>query len=185
MEEKILNQILSLAVQSDRPLLIAIDGRCASGKTTLAQKIAPKLQANVIHADHFFLQPHQRTEKRLATPGQNIDWERLLDEVILPIRQGKTAIYRPFDCKKQDFGEEIVLPPCKINIVEGSYSCHPKLWEQYDLHFFLSVDPKTQLERIRKRNGEAALPVFKEKWIVLEERYFAAFDIPSRCICLN
>ena len=65
-------------------------------------------------------------------------------------------------------------------MVEGSYSCHPELWDHYDLHIFVSVDLQEQIKRILRRNGSYAA-VFREKWIPLEERYFAAFDLENRC----
>lgn len=43
------------------PLVIAIDGRCGAGKTTLAQNLSQELSCSVIHLDHFFLRPQQRT----------------------------------------------------------------------------------------------------------------------------
>jgi len=65
----ILNSIRTKLNQTaNRPFLIAIDGCCGSGKTTLANKLAKELNASVFHMDDFFLQPHQRTEKRLSEP---------------------------------------------------------------------------------------------------------------------
>ena len=37
--------------------IIAIDGRCAAGKTTLAARLAKELGGDVIHMDDFFLPP--------------------------------------------------------------------------------------------------------------------------------
>ena len=54
----------------DRPVIVAIDGRCASGKTTLCSFIEQKTGYTVLYLDHFFLQLHQRTPQRLAQPGQ-------------------------------------------------------------------------------------------------------------------
>ena len=84
---------------SKEPLLIAIDGRCAAGKTTLASIVKEKINCNVIHMDHFFLQPAQRTEERLQEPGGNVDYERVRKEVLIPLSQGKAFSYKPFDCK--------------------------------------------------------------------------------------
>ena len=51
--------------EADRPYLIAIDGRCASGKTTLAAFLQERIQeCAVVHMDHFFLQDAQRTKER-------------------------------------------------------------------------------------------------------------------------
>lgn len=161
--------------------LIAIDGRCGAGKTTLAEEIQKKIDCNVFHMDHFFLRPEQRTKERLMQPGGNIDHERFLEEVLLPLKEGKTVCYRPYDCHLQDFREEIRMGPKAINLIEGSYSCHSALWAQYDLRFFLSISPEIQLQRIRRRNGEKGAKMFEERWIPLEERYFAQYELEKRC----
>ena len=163
-----------------KPCIIAIDGRCASGKTTLAEHLRHELLCDVIHADDFFLPPHRRTQERLETPGGNIDYERILSEVLLPLRENRNACYSPYDCKSNSFGEAITVPYGGIIILEGSYSCHPALWEYYDFHIFLSVSKDTQAERIRKRNTSSA-DVFFKRWIPLEEKYFEAYKIKEHC----
>lgn len=50
-------------------VFVAIDGRCAAGKTTLAQALNKRYGYPVVHMDDFFLSPSQRTEERLARPG--------------------------------------------------------------------------------------------------------------------
>lgn len=168
------------------PLLLAIDGRCASGKTTLALSIKELINCSVIHMDHFFLRPEQRTEERLFRPGGNIDWERLLSEVLMPLSNNKAFAYRPYDCHKQEFGEAVKIEPKPVVLLEGSYSCHPKLFDKYDYHVFMSVEPAEQLRRIQARNGQSAAAVFRNKWIPLEEKYFSAFNIAEKCeLCLQ
>ena len=83
LEEKLRQQ-----VRQDKPLLVAIDGRCASGKSTLAKDLQKQLDCNVIHMDDFYLQPHQRTTKRLREPGGNVDYERFETEVLQPMLTG-------------------------------------------------------------------------------------------------
>ena len=58
------------------PFLLAIDGRCAAGKTTLAAQLARLSGCTVVPMDHFFLRPEQRTEERFLEPGGNVDRER-------------------------------------------------------------------------------------------------------------
>ena len=41
------------------PFIVAIDGRCASGKTTVSKALSEALKATVVHMDDFFLRPHQ------------------------------------------------------------------------------------------------------------------------------
>lgn len=162
-------------------LLIALDGRCASGKTTLAAALQEKTGCNVIHMDDFFLRPEQRTQRRMEEPGGNVDYERFLEEVMLPLSRGEAFSYRPYDCKKKALVDVISVTPKTITVVEGAYSCHPVLWDYYDLHVFLSVEREEQLRRIRRRNGEEAVERFRDLWIPLEEHYFTAYRIEERC----
>ena len=185
---EIIEKIQQLSSQKEGPVLIALDGKCGAGKTTLAEKISRQIDMNVIHADHFFLQPYQRTPERRKIPGGNIDHERLFQEVLEPVSAGKTVSYRPFECKKQDFGEVIFLPQKHVNLVEGSYSCHPELWKKYDLHIFLDVDYSEQMRRIERRNGKEVSKTFQNRWIPLEEKYFSIYKIQEHCelsFCTN
>lgn len=182
--EKALSLIIGLIEAREKPLIMAIDGRCAAGKTTLAERLQERTGCNVIHADSFFPRPEQRTAERLDTPGGNLDYERLASEVMLPLSRGEAFSYRPFDCRTMGFSDEIRVEPNALTIVEGSYSCHPVLWEFYGLRIFLTVDPDEQLKRIERRNGMGALTAFQERWIPLEEKYFAALQIAERCDCV-
>ncbi len=182
--EQALNFLISstaeLLRRRDR-IILAVDGRCAAGKTTLAALFQQKTGCNIFHMDSFFLRPEQRTPQRLAQPGGNVDRERFLRQVLLPLKEGQPFSYHPYDCSRQALGEEISVRPAAITLVEGSYSCHPELWDFYDLRIFLTVEKTAQLARILKRNGPEQAAVFRERWIPMEEAYFSAFDIPQRC----
>lgn len=99
------------------PLVIAIDGRCGAGKTTLAQHLSQELSCSIIHLDHFFLRPQQRTPERLKQAGGNFDRERFLSEVIPFLRQNQQFSYRPFDCKTQTLSEPVMVKPGNLVIV--------------------------------------------------------------------
>ncbi len=178
----LLEEVSSLCVSSaGRPVLVALDGRCASGKTTLAQRLQAEYGFAVVHMDHFFLRPEQRTGARYDQPGGNVDYERVLEQALLPLSRGEEAVYRPFDCAAQALGPPLRISPAPAVLVEGSYACHPALWDCYALHAFLTVPPQLQWERILSRNGPEYSQVFRSKWIPLEERYFSAFHIQDRC----
>lgn len=168
------------------PVLAAIDGRCASGKTTLAHQLQQKLGCPVIHMDHFFLRPEQRTPQRYQEPGGNVDRERFLEEVLLPLSRGEEVQYRPFLCSSQTLGEPIEISTNGLVIVEGSYSCHPELFSFYDLTIFLTLSPEEQMRRILIRESAAKAEIFRNKWIPLEERYFSAYRTGESChLCLD
>ena len=158
---------------------VAIDGRCASGKTALAEKLKRIFHCEIIHMDDFFLPFEKRTSERLAEPGGNIDYERFEDEVLNNLSSEKSFSYGIFNCETGKIEKLREIKPSKIIIIEGSYSHHPRFSDNYDVKIFLSTDSGAQLERIKERNGEAWLKMFKEKWIPMEEKYFSAFNIES------
>jgi uridine kinase len=176
----LLRRIDHLRAERSR-VLVAIEGGSASGKTTLAAMLTKIYDCNVFHMDDFFLQPHQRTAERLAEPGGNVDRERFLEEVLLPLTRGEMVQYRRYDCQTQAIGPAVEVPAKALNIVEGAYSMHPALADCYDLSVFLRISPELQRTRIKKRNDPAAQERFFNTWIPLEERYFAATDVPGRC----
>lgn len=163
------------------PLLVAIDGRCAAGKTTLASILADHFSCDAVHMDDFFLQPNQRTLERLAEPGGNVDYERVEAEVLQPVKLGQGIVYRRFDCSRMALGEEIAVRPGKLLIVEGAYSCHPRLRDYFDLRIFVSIDAKTQMERIISRNGIERAQIFRDRWIPMEENYIRACRVSECC----
>lgn len=180
MADRILREAERRAAEA-RPVLIALDGRCASGKTTLAARLQAACGCGVVHLDDFFLRPEQRTQERYAAPGGNVDHERFLSEVLLPLRRGEAAWYRPYDCADRRLTDPIRVEPSPVLVAEGSYSCHPALWPHYDLRVFLTVPPEEQLRRVAARSGPQAAEVFRTRWIPLEERYFAAYQIADKC----
>ena len=166
----------------DSPFIIAIDGRAASGKSTLAQQLSELLDADVIHMDDFFLPLSLRTKERLAEPGGNVHYERFAEEVLPYLKSPAAFSYRIFDCSKMDYDGKRMIGNKPIRIVEGSYSHHPKFGKYADLFVFSNVDAEEQIRRICSRNGEEKAQMFAEKWIPMEERYFAECDVKKSAV---
>ena len=161
-------------------VLIAIDGPCTSGKTTLAQKLKEHYHCNVIHMDEFFLQPHQRTQERLSAPGGNVDYERFYEDVLRPLQAGNPFSYRPYSCKIQALVDPVEVPINRLTVVEGTYSTHPYFRSPYDLTVFLTVDPQVQLQRVDMREAWKH-EMFRKVWIPMEQTYFDTFEIEKSC----
>lgn len=168
-------------------VIVAIDGNSGAGKSSLAALLACVYDGiTTVHMDDFFLQMHQRTPERFETPGGNVDHERFLAEVLLPMRRGEVFCYRPFDCGRMAIGAGREIVPGKLCVVEGSYSLHPELEAAYDLKVLLRVSPAEQVERILGRNGPKMLGRFVNEWIPMENRYFDATCIEKRCdLCIR
>ncbi|MCF0259643.1 MAG: AAA family ATPase [Erysipelotrichaceae bacterium] len=161
--------------KSRKILTIAIDGPCGSGKTTLAERLAKEMNAQTVHLDDFYLQPFQRTPQRYAEPGGNLDRERLLKEVLIPLSQNCSSEYQIFDCRTMSLKERIRLDSSQTVIAEGSYSLHPELIDCYDLKIFLKVPKEEQIRRLSLRETPEMMEAFIQKWIPLETAYLDAF----------
>ena len=162
-------------------LTLAIEGGSASGKSTLASLLSNIYDATVFHMDDFFLTPNMRTAERLNEVGGNVDRERFLDEVLVPLSKNQQILYRAFDCSRGDFKEGIVTSPKNLVVIEGAYSMHPDLAKYYDFSVFLDIGQEKQRERILKRNSPNFASRFFNEWIPYENRYFEKTDIKNRC----
>ena len=159
---------------------VAIDGNAGAGKSTLARLLGKIYDCNIFHMDDYFLRPEQRTRERLSEIGGNVDYTRFNQEIVEGIQNRYKFEYRPYNCQTMALEEPILVKPKKLNIIEGVYSMHPTLIDNYDLKIFLKVDTREQSERILKRNGPKMQRRFLEEWIPLENEYFEKFDIEAR-----
>lgn len=157
-------------------VIIAIDGMCAAGKTTLANKLKETFSgAFVIRMDDFYLPFSQRSETVMAEPGGHMDYERFAEEVALPLWKAHPASYGIFDCHSQSIVETVEIPAdATLIVIEGTYATHPAIPDIYDYRLFVETDAETQKNRIICRNGEGAGDYF-EKWIPRETAYFSAY----------
>lgn len=182
---KIKQVIEAIEANTQEYIVIAIDGRCASGKTTLANKLAQHFHANVFHMDDYFLRKEQRTKERLSEIGGNVDRERFIEEVASKLHSDTDIVFAPFDCKTMALKEKRTVKQTHVTIIEGSYAMYPLLRKYYDYMIYLTIDPQTQQNRIYERNPEK-YDDFVNRWIPLEERYFTAYCFEKICnICIK
>ncbi len=165
---------------SQRPFIMAIDGRCASGKTTLANELKNIYHFNVVHMDDFYLPFNKRTKATEVLPGGHIDYTRLLDEILIPFNKGENATYIPYDCHNDMYLDPIFLDCNNGIIIEGSYSLYSSLRSFYSIKAFLDISKELQHIRLAARNKNT-LQNFITTWIPKEEYYFEKCDVKNAC----
>ena len=165
---------------SPKELASAIADRLAQQSAVLvalAAQLAERFpQSAIIHTDDFYLPPSQRVTGWEKIPCANMDIQRLRDEVVAPARAGQAFSYQAYSCREGSYLPPRPLGPAPLVIVEGSYSHHPSLAPYYDIRIFVTCSPDEQALRLREREGER-YSNFVERWIPLEEGYFAKFQI--------
>ncbi|NRT94069.1 hypothetical protein [Clostridium beijerinckii] len=73
-------------LKDNEKLVIAIDGRCGGGKSSLGAILAEEFDCSLFHMDDFFLPPRMKTKERLAQPGGNVHYERFEEEILKPLK---------------------------------------------------------------------------------------------------
>lgn len=178
-EKYIFNEIDKLIKMKDK-VLIAIDGKCASGKSSFSDLLNEKYDCNIFHMDDFFLPAKFKTNERLDEAGGNVDYIRFKEDIIEKLEENKSFKYQIFNCKVQKLTEYRNITPKKLNIVEGVYSMNPELIDYYDVKIFFDIDDNTQKERILNRNGKDMYKKFRDIWIPLENKYFKELEIRKK-----
>ena len=168
-----------LSASPTRPILVSLDGRCGSGKTTLASQLAETFPGSItVHTDDYYLPPADRVPGWEKIPCANMDLRRLRAEVLEPARAGRGFAYKAYSCREGTYLPPVTYAPARLVLVEGSYSHHPSLADFYDLRIFVTCSQAEQSRRLQAREG-ARYAAFVERWIPLEEGYFAKYAIPQ------
>lgn len=166
-----------LLANAAAPVVLALDGRCGSGKTTMAAALAEQFPDSIVlHTDDFYLPPADRVPGWEQTPCANMDFARLRDEVLAPARAGKPALYRAYSCREGAYLPVQQLAAQPLVILEGSYSHHPLLTGCETPRVFLTYAKEEQTRRLQAREGERYAN-FAARWVPLEEGYFAQYHI--------
>ncbi|MGW5402325.1 hypothetical protein [Streptomyces sp. NPDC003952] len=168
---EIADAFLRLPLSRGATRILAVDGAGGSGKTTLAAVVAGLLDgAATVHGDDFYRpMPEQEREHFDAEQGYHryFDWERLRDQVLVPLRADRAARYQLYDWSTGRLGAWCEVAAGGVVVVEGVYSARPELAPYYDLSVYVDTPRDVCLRRVRAR-GENP-----EEWIL---RWRAAED---------
>lgn len=145
-----------------KPLIIAISGGSASGKSTVVSEIVEKLQSVdisvICHDDYYKDQSHLTMEQRLQT---NYDHPNSLDNDLLvshlkDLSNGKSIRKPLYDFVCHNRKEETVeVFPTKVIILEGILVLEErKIRECADVKIFVQCDEDVRFIRRLKRDIE-------------------------------
>lgn len=178
---------IAQTAKSERPFVVAIDGRSGVGKSTLAEVLAASLGGAVIEGDDFYAGGTEfRGDAPEARASACIDHTRQR-LVLTVLRAGGEASWRAFDWEAFDgrlCDEPTRLEPKTIVILEGVYAARPELADLVDLRVLVELAEEARLERLLRREG--AIGAWERQWHQAEDFYFehvmpaSVFDIVLR-----
>jgi hypothetical protein len=146
--------------------VLAVDGRSAGGKTTVAARLAAAIEdACVVHTDD------------VAWHHGVLNWDGLLrDGILTPYRAGEAVSYRPPEYDKRGRDGSVDVPPdCTLLIVEGVGAGRSELADANDAVIWVETPLALTEERDRARMaaGEVTPEVY-ELWMAEENPFQAA-----------
>jgi uridine kinase len=181
---RLLAAIRRLQEEQGSPIVVALDGRSASGKSTLAALVEKSVRAALIPSDDFFAAaiPDGEwdglpIEERYR---QVIDIDRLRTEALEPLIAGKPARWHPFDFEaglRPDgtYGisaDCVERQPADIIIVDGAYSARPELADLVDLAVLVEAPEGERHLRLEAREESGFLARWHRRWDPVEDYYF-------------
>lgn len=178
------------AVKTKHPVRVAIDGRPAAGKTTLADELALVLRSKgreVIRAsvDSFLWPRAQRYRRGMYSPEgcyyDSFDYDALYRVLLDPLgpdgdrryqvsiydRATDAVIFRPFTTASAD----------AVLLFDGVFLLRPEQIDRWYLRIYLSVTFEKTLDRARRRDlmqhGSTATidRFFRERYMPAQELY--------------
>lgn len=158
--------VLTLLAASPRHVgivLIGVDGRSGSGKSTFAARLArTRARVAVVHTDD------------IAWHHSFFDWDELLIEGILsPLRSGgPPLVYRPPAWDARDRPGFVEIPAdTEVVIVEGVGACRKALEPWYDATVWVQSDAELAYRRVVARGDD---PIeFVDEWTAQEVPFLA------------
>jgi uridine kinase len=168
IERRVLSMLVGRSVA-----VVALDGFSAAGKSTLAAALSDRLDSAVIHGDDFYRDMPEQERLGLSPAGgieNYFDWRRMRSEVLEPLRQGRSATYRPFDwATGGGFGDPVTVDSRPVVVVEGVYSARPELASVVDVAVFVDTPEHERTQRRALRHDPTEWEV---RWDAAEELYF-------------
>jgi uridine kinase len=181
-----------LAVSRDHPVRVGIDGPDASGKTSLADDLYREIEGRECRCIRAsidgFHHPRARRTRRgdLSPDGYYVDafdHEALVRNLLRPLGPGGDGRYRRhvFDHQRDlpDEDEYHQASDDAVLVFNGVFLHRPELAPYWDYSVFLSVEPRTTLDRaltrdvgslgrpdeVRRRYTRGTFPPSSDTWM--------------------
>lgn len=143
--------------------VLVIEGRSGAGKTTLARKIAARLEAPLIHMDNLYA----------GWDGLDEGVARIREWVLEPLAAGETAAWRRWDWAAHEYAEHHPVPEADWLVIEGVGAGAGALRPYLSGIVWLNSSTAVRKRRALARDGETYAPHW-QRWAAHEDAFYAA-----------
>jgi uridine kinase len=128
----------------EKPAIVAVDGRSASGKTTFALQLAKHLRAPLAHTDD------------IAWNHSFFDWwEMAIEHILKPFKAGQAIDWTPDAWLTHRREGAITVQAAPILILEGVSAARIELQDWIDFPIWIETPMEIAEQRGLERDGEA------------------------------
>lgn len=161
---------------TNQTVLIGIDGGAGAGKTTFTRWFADQIKkyaapVSIVLTDLIYRPTADRWAGAVEDMpiGYDLDWERIRDEVILPLSSGRTAQFQLYDWVKDRLNEMVNIEPGGVTIIDGVFALRKELVDYYDLRLWFSCPLEVRVARLLQRGDTPQSEI--DYWLPIEKRY--------------
>jgi uridine kinase len=176
--DELIGEIRRRMVGRAAPLLVALDGRSGTGKSTLAALLADRLGATVVEGDDFY-PGGSDADWDARSPAEKaalvIDWRRMRADALEPLLAGRPAAWHPFDFAAGEglAAHTVTRAPAPVIVLDGVYSARPELADLVDLAILVeAADDRVRRQRLLAREGAPYMAAWHRRWDAAEDYYF-------------
>ena len=149
-------------LRARRRVVVVVDGRSGSGKTTFAEALARSSGAGVLRLDDVYPGWDGLQATAAALPG----------EVLAPWRAGRPGRMRRWDWGRDVPGDPLHVLPGDRLVVEGCGAASRSAAALADLVVWVELAEPVRERRALARDGAAFAPHW-DRWAAQERRYIA------------
>jgi uridine kinase len=175
-QDALIRLISARRATTSRPLVIGVSGYGGSGKSTLARTLAQALPGAARLRGDDFLDPVRSHRRSVDWDG--VERQRLVSEVLAPLRSGQPGYFHRFDWSKGELREAEPIPRTDLLVVDLVGLFHPDALQQLDITVWCDVDLDTSARRgIARDNrlGRDHERLWREVWIPNERDFEKRF----------
>lgn len=157
--ENLANELSKLSPSAGSAIVVGVDGGGGAGKSTFAARLSLAWEGSVvIHTDDF------------ASWDCSFGWwPRLLEQVLIPLSEGRSACYQRYDWDQRTLAEWNEVGATRI-VLEGVSSTRFEFRSFLAYKIWIDCPPSRRLERGLERDGKE-WESYWQQWMADEDEY--------------